>query len=136
MRTNKNTRIIKFGIPIVALAIAVITSFAFKSNVKYNTYNGKTANDKVYEFRGNATIKNQVQDPALWHLNPSGSACSSIDDPRACTILVDAAHALDSTLSGSNIVITANNDKGDGTTFRVTEAKDGVYSATPSNQLQ
>ncbi|MCF3111674.1 hypothetical protein LL912_23000 [Niabella sp. CC-SYL272] len=132
MSTLKSPRTLKFVLPLLALTVVAVTTFAFKS--KSDAAPAKAfSNTYVYEFTGDASIQSQVEDLSRWQYNASGSSCLSIDAAKACTILVDAAHAANSTLSGSNLTITADNDKNAGY-FRVIEAVDDDYAATPTNQ--
>lgn len=137
MKNIKSLRTLKFVLPMIAVILAVTFAFAF--SVKSETAFPKAtfSNTYVYEFTGDPTKIAEVTDPSLWIYNATGSDCSDIDQPKACTILVDAAHASTPSLAdGSNLTISANNDKGNGSTFRVTQVSDNAYEATPSNQPQ
>ncbi|MCD2425914.1 hypothetical protein LQ567_24235 [Niabella pedocola] len=133
MFTLKSPRTLKFVLPLLALIVVAVTTFAFRSNT---TPNRPLVNDKVYQFTGDATDADAVRDLANWEYIESASPCSDIEQPKACTIVVDATHATNATLAGSGISITALNDLGNGSTYRVSEAVDGTYNATAFNQEQ
>ncbi|WP_157097840.1 hypothetical protein [Niabella ginsenosidivorans] len=130
----KSLRTLKFVLPLLALIVVTFAAFAFSS--KRMPSRAPVVNDKVYEFMGDATDPDAVRDLSNWQFIGTASPCSDINKPKACTIAVDAAHATNSTLAGSNLTITALNDKGNGSTYRVAEAKDGTYSASAFNQDQ
>lgn len=133
MTIKKSPRTIKFILPVMTLMIAVIAFFSFKGNPDAPESKAPVVNDKVYEFTGVLTDQTSVQTPSNWHFNASGASCDGLAQPKACSIIVDAAHATGPTLDGSNITITALNDI-DASFYRVTQAKDGSYSADVSNK--
>lgn len=132
MFNNKKPNRIKWLFPAMALVAVCIAAISFKSQTSIAT-DARVTNDKVYQFTGNAQVEAEVTNPANWQFAGTTSPCSDIDEPMACTIVVDAAHATGSTLAGSGISITADNDL-NASYFRVTEAEDGSYAADPFNQ--
>lgn len=134
MSRIKSLRTIKWVVPV--LMVIITLSAAFALGTKGNNVSPATSSNNVhvYEFMGDPTDKQEVEDLSNWVYKSTGSSCDDVNSPKACTILVDDSHKSIPTLAdGSNLAISANNNM-NSTYFRVVTASDGTYSATVSNQ--